>query len=121
WVQCEPFYVALRAQALIFAYVMWQRPLTRRRPSTILAFTDGNPHGLAAMALGLRAEIPTIFASHGALSSTPAPLHCSLALLYGEAAFQQYQVAGSQIEKVLYYGFKDQFLSISDFKRQGSR
>jgi len=115
-----PLFVAIRALESILVYIYLRDRFLSMNPAMILIFTEGNPHGCAAMGAASALNLPVVYMSHGAVSSRPVRIKCRLAAFYGIRARQESISQSSRIEEVVLYGFKETYRKIPASPRKGS-
>ena len=104
-----PLYVALRAAEYLAYYSRAYSLVADNRVRTVLAFSDGNPHGIALLQLARRHGKAAVFVAHGEPTGPTLPLICKAAFLWGPDSYEQYRNAGASIDQPLFRGCKDEW------------
>lgn len=104
-----PLYVAWRAGESLMTTLFLQERWRARPPRFVVVATEGNPHGLAAMAAAEAVGTPALFISHGAISLNPISLRCRWAVVYGARAQKDFSRGGSRVGTFILEGFKERW------------
>lgn len=96
-------YGYVRACEMLHFYFSFKLLFNSISAQTILVSTDGNPHGLAAIAAGQTLQKEVVFMAHAHFPLNGAPLKVNKALFFGSAASRFYKKYGAIFEDVFYY------------------
>ena len=98
-----PLYIALRCSETLLCFIALKYSLQRQGAKLPVSSSDGNPHGLATMAVASNLKIAHVFLSHGPQTARPIRLKTDLGIFYGERSLASYQAEKSIIRKSLFY------------------
>lgn len=96
-------YCYVRACELLHFYFSFKKLFNGISAQTILVSTDGNPHGLAAIAAGQTLQKEVVYMAHAHFPLNGAPLKANKAILFGSTALGFYKKYGATFEEVFYY------------------
>lgn len=100
-----PFFVCLRAAETVGFYGFLVKKWRSEKAASVTVFSEGNPHGLGAMAAAHACFIPVVYVAHAPIVTNPSRLNVHLAVFYGPSAEADFRAVGSAMKKVLLYGW----------------
>lgn len=107
--EAKPLYFRVRLIELLIIYFLQSRKI--KAIKSILVASEGNPHGLALLALGKRHSLPTVFASHAPISVNPIAIDCDCAILSGIESELSFRKAGSKMGKIEFHSLPHKIFS----------